>query len=490
MSINSQPSSVKADGTGLADWLAQSGAHSKVVDGVTQLVTSDYNDLLKTDPWLEQFAESGAVALVDALAADTAGNGSSDSSNSSTSSNGSAQDQTAAESAAGADGTGDQDTALTLALSSFLKSAAGQFTESITPPEYTATQDVINAALAADPTVQLLIDNGTLAVQTASENTSASLVDRLIAAGIAYTTSEANGTDNVIYYVDPAAIAALDSEDPLQVYVASGALKSNVLGNAGTEPDANGNSQDATGSAAQLPVTDVVKQDDSSQQGSGSSSDASQSSNGASVVSGEPAGNGSASVDSGTTSSDAAGSGNAPSPAPVVIPPVPQPDPVVITAPITEASSAVAWLEEFAKTASVDAKAIINSILTYVRDMAPGKTQTPEAIQRQQMNLHVALTGAINRLDGEFKHVWGGVLKLFHEHRDGVFSERYVYRQLQNAPMNPQQRAAFQNVVNMIKLTADPQGRKVGLKQFDKARTMQHGLTEQGRNKLLAFYNL
>jgi hypothetical protein len=386
MGINAKPSSIDAQGGGLALWLGNNNVPFTSTPTTLDptgfplyIEQADYDRLLKTDPWLEALLEAGIVTTATipdtVLEALTGGNGSSDSSNSSNSNSAGAQDQTGAGSAAGAEGTGE-------------------------------------------------------------------------------------------------------------------------VGNGGTEPAANGNSQDATGSGEQSPSTVVVKQNDSSPQGSGSSSDASQSSNGASVVTGDATGNGAASVVAGTTGSDAAGSADqpaptpAPSPAPVVIPPQPTPDPAVITDPVSETSTAVAWLEEFAKTASVDAKAIINSILTYVRDMAPGKSQTPEAMQRQQMNLHVALTGAINRLDGEFKHVWGGVLRLFHEHRDGVFSERYVYRQLQNAPMNPQQRAAFQNVVNMIKLTADPQGRKVGLRQFDKTRTMQHGLTEQGRNKLLAFYKL
>lgn len=240
-----------------------------------------------------------------------------------------------------------------------------------------------------------------------------------------------------------------------------------AAGNGGTEPDANGNSAIATGSDVPSDASGTSEQSGSSSQDSGSSSDAPSSSNSPSVT-----------------------GGDAPTPAPSPAPVVTPVEPAVNTQPVTETSSAVAWLEQFAQTASIDARAIINTILSYVRDMAPGKTQTPESMQRQQVNLNSALSGAINRLDGEFKAVWGGILRLAHEHRDGVFHDRYVYRQLQNAPMNPTQRAFFERTINMIKLTADPQSRKAGLKQFDKDRTMQHGMTEAGRNRLLSFYDL
>lgn len=347
MGINAQPSSVDAQGNGLAQWLGTvSVAFEQGADNVVTITKDAYQSLMATDPWLEQFAEKGVLALVDAL-----GNADSTSSNSSNSGSDSSQSQTGAGSDAGAGAAGD-------------------------------------------------------------------------------------------------------------------------AGNGGTAPDANGNSDNATGSGAQSDASGTSEQSGSSSQDSGSSSDVPSSPNSPSATGG-----------------DAPAPAPAPSPAPVVTPVTPV-EPVVNTQPVTETSSAVAWLEEFAKTASVDARAIINTILTYVREMAPGKSQTPESIQRQQVNLNSALSGAINRLDGEFKAVWGGILRLAHEHRDGVFHDRYVFRQLQNAPLNPTQRAFFERTMNMIKLTADPQGRKAGLKQFDKDRTMQHGMTEAGRNRLLSFYNL
>lgn len=368
------------------------------------------------------------------------------------------------------------------------------------------TKDDYTKLLSTDPWLEQFSENGILTLvdslktagvgnedsnsssaATDNPNTSAPLPDRLQAAGIAYTTSEADATGRVIYYISASALAAIPAEDPLLVYVASGQLQAddagNVVpavsadsgaaagtdvGNGGTAPDANMNSGDATDSVTQSDASDTSGQNGSSSQDSGSSSDAPQSSNSPSA-----------------TGDDAP----APSPVPVVTPVTPV-EPAVNTQPVTESSSAVAWLEEFAKTASVDAKAIVNAILTYVKEMAPGKSQTAETIQRQQVNLNSALSGAINRLDGEFKSVWGGILRLAHEHRDGVFHDRYIFRQLQNAPLNSTQRAFFERTMNMIKLTADPQGRKAGLKQFDKDRTMQHGMTEAGRNRLLAFYDL
>lgn len=458
MSINSQPSSIKADGTGLEDWLKSVAVQVVQQDGKTTITTDRYNVLLQTDPWLEQFAESGVLATVAELPAqDAPGNEGSDSSNSSNSSNGSEQGQTGAGSDAGAGGTGDPDQALTLALSSFLKSAQGQYVEAQTPPEYTATQAVIDAALAADPNVQKLLDNGTLAVAAPVVPAGQSNNDPVVPQSTVIPT-----TDTKV--VDAGNGAPTANAD-------TGAAAGTDVGNGGAAPAANGNSTDATNSGTPSGAPDAGKSADSSQ-GSGSSSDASQPSN-------TPSG--------GTPSSpDVSGNTPAPSPTPIVSP---QPSPV---APVTETSGAIAYLEKIAETASVDARAIINSIIQYMRAMAPGKSQTPENIQRQQMNLHAALTGAINRLEGDFKSVWGGILRAFHEHggEGQVFHERYVFRQLENVPLAKDQREAFTRIVNMISLTADPQGRKAGLKQFDKDRTMQYGMTEAGRNKLLSFYDL
>lgn len=371
MSINAQPSTIKADGTGLGDWLTAQKVTFEQDASTFRIEQADYSALLSSDPWLEALAESGVLKTDLAPAGDgEQGNAGSTSSNSSNSGSNSSQSQTDAGSDAGAGAAGDSGNA---------------------------------------------------------------------------GTSDANGAGT--------------GQD------ASGTSATGGEGNGGAAPDASGNSGSATGSGAQSDASGTSEQNGSSSQDSGSSSDASSSSN---------------------SSSATGGDAPAPSPTPAVTPV----DPAVITQPVTETSSAVAWLEEFAKTASVDAKAIINTILTYVREMAPGKSQTPESIQRQQVNLNSALSGAINRLDGEFKAVWGGILRLAHEHRDGVFHDRYVFRQLQNAPLNPTQRAFFERTMNMIKLTADPQGRKAGLKQFDKDRTMQHGMTEGGRNRLLSFYNL
>lgn len=352
------------------------------------------------------------------------------------------------------------------------------------------TKDDYARLMATDPWLEQFGENGVLTLvdslgngDSTSSNSSSSDSDSSQSQTAAGSDAGAGGAGDTGNAGTPDANGAGTAQDASgtsatgdvgnvvpAVNVDSGAAAGTDVGNGGTAPAANTNSGDATGSGAQSDASDVSEQNGSSSQDSGSSSDAPQSPNSPSATGGDtPA--------------------PVPSPAPVVTPVTPV-EPAVITQPVTEASSAVAWLEEFAKTASVDAKAIINTILTYVREMAPGKSQTPESMQRQQVNLNSALSGAINRLDGEFKAVWGGILRLAHEHRDGVFHDRYVYRQLQNAPMNPTQRAFFERTMNMIKLTADPQGRKAGLKQFDKDRTMQHGMTEAGRNRLLGFYNL
>lgn len=152
------------------------------------------------------------------------------------------------------------------------------------------------------------------------------------------------------------------------------------------------------------------------------------------------------------------------------------------------ASPSVAALREAGK--SLLAKTYVENLITYIEVMDPRKVNQLKEAVRQQTTLYNLLTGIVNRLTDDFHPVWGALLATFQEYKDGVLGERYVFRHMDQVPLAPNEVACMQNLLNLIRLTADPKSRALGLKQVDLQRTLQFALTEDGRNRIMAFYNV
>ena len=168
-------------------------------------------------------------------------------------------------------------------------------------------------------------------------------------------------------------------------------------------------------------------------------------------------------------------------------PATPEPTPVKPTAPTTaELTDA---LQNARKEATAFGTMVIDQILQYIDGMAPKKQQDEASISRWQVSLYRALCSAANKCEDDFYLVWGAILAAFHQHKDGVFHETAVFRGMQHIVLPPNDIKGFQRLLNLIKITANPVGRQAATKQVDFQRTLEFGLTEQGRMKLLNFYN-
>jgi hypothetical protein len=193
-----------------------------------------------------------------------------------------------------------------------------------------------------------------------------------------------------------------------------------------------------------------------------------------------------------TTTPDVGGSGTLTQTgaAPVVTPAAPvvaEPTPVKAAEPT--AGELVSALQLARKEATTAGTMIIDTIIGYMDNMAPKKLQEQSAIVRNQVQLYRVLTRAINTLGDDFFIVWKGILAAFHEHREGVFHESAVFRGMEHVNLSKDDQKAFQRILNLIKITADPKGRAAGVRLVDFNRTLEFGITEQGRQRLLNFYN-
>jgi hypothetical protein len=173
--------------------------------------------------------------------------------------------------------------------------------------------------------------------------------------------------------------------------------------------------------------------------------------------------------------------------APVMAPVTPDPIPAKPAEPT--ASELTDALANARKEATAFGTMVLDQIAAYIDGMAPKKQQDPNSISRWQVSLYRALCNAANKCDTDFYLIWGAILGAFHQHKDGVFHETAVFRGMEHVALPPNDQKGLQRLLNLIKITANPVGRQAACKQVDFARTLEFGVTEEGRQRLLGFYN-
>lgn len=132
----------------------------------------------------------------------------------------------------------------------------------------------------------------------------------------------------------------------------------------------------------------------------------------------------------------------------------------------------------------------MNQIAGYMENMDPKMHMDPKTGQRHQKLLYTVITNIINRLEGtDFQATWTQLLRLFRENKDGVFAERHVFRFFEYVDLDREQRAAFQRLLVLLVHTADIKSRELVLKQTDMSKVLQYGVTEEGRQRVLGYYN-
>lgn len=164
------------------------------------------------------------------------------------------------------------------------------------------------------------------------------------------------------------------------------------------------------------------------------------------------------------------------------------PTPVKPAAPVlAEIDALIAKAQEEASTYG---KMVLEQLKGYIDSMAPKKLLSTADTVRWQVQLYRVLSNTVNRLDDDFFLVWGTILKAFHSQKDGVFHESYVFRAMEHVTLSKEDQAAFQRLLNLVKLTASPQGRQAATRQVDFKKTLEFGVNEAGKQKLFNFYNV
>lgn len=171
-------------------------------------------------------------------------------------------------------------------------------------------------------------------------------------------------------------------------------------------------------------------------------------------------------------------------PTPVPAPVVEKPAPAPVAAPKPAPAQAQPQAAKFSPTVTM----AFSTIDEYIVAMAKQKPVTVEEGSRQQVKLFRAISTIINHSGDEFEAAFTTLLKLFEEHANGVFAETHLFRFFEVIQLQEADRKAFQRILNLIKLMGPVKSRQVARNQVDFARSLEFGFSEEGKQKVMAYF--
>lgn len=149
-----------------------------------------------------------------------------------------------------------------------------------------------------------------------------------------------------------------------------------------------------------------------------------------------------------------------------------------------------AKLKEAEKLNDVLTNELMLFMADYVLSMAPGVNIDLRAGAAKQKAFFKMLQKVIEKSTIDtFKTNWIIVLSYFWAYRrDKALGERYVNRFSEYWQNKDEDLTAYQRIVNLCLLSANPAERSKVLKQVDINKTLEIGFTEVGRNNVKTFY--
>lgn len=158
-------------------------------------------------------------------------------------------------------------------------------------------------------------------------------------------------------------------------------------------------------------------------------------------------------------------------------------------APVEAASNLSILKAKIAESGSDAAKKLVATLESYIGAMRPGLPVTAEKGNQQQQALWFAIRNTVeNSKPEDFRQLWFIILSYFHHHKNGALGPRHLFRFAESWNRSLEDLKGFQKILNIIRLTADPEERESGLKQVDIASNLQDGFTEEGRSRVVQYY--
>ena len=125
----------------------------------------------------------------------------------------------------------------------------------------------------------------------------------------------------------------------------------------------------------------------------------------------------------------------------------------------------------------------------YAKAMQPGLAVPPAQGAVQQVKLFRVMERMFNRLTPEdFQVAMPKVLAWFNDNLDGVTSDAYLFRFSAEWTATANDYQAFVRLAKLLQLTADPKSNNTILPNMNFDYYLEYGLTDAGRERILAYY--
>ena len=132
---------------------------------------------------------------------------------------------------------------------------------------------------------------------------------------------------------------------------------------------------------------------------------------------------------------------------------------------------------------------LINAIETYIIVMDPRDRISDDDGARQQYKFWKTISNIAENISGdEFRKCWNILLAYFNQYKNDVFHDRFIFRFSEFWQWSEYELNGYHRILNIIKLTADPDTRDLGLKQVSLDRSLTDGFTDLARQKIINFY--
>lgn len=168
---------------------------------------------------------------------------------------------------------------------------------------------------------------------------------------------------------------------------------------------------------------------------------------------------------------------------PINIPPPPPEDPYIKI------------FEEIINRASVNATDLLSSTIKfmeeYVVKMAPGVNNHGIPAADYQLQFFRILKAAIDKTPiEEFNKTWNIVLAFFWRYKEGALSPYHVNRFAENWNNGDRNLIAYQRIVNLCLISADPAERSKVNRRVNVPKTVESGFTPAGMQNILQYYKV
>ena len=139
---------------------------------------------------------------------------------------------------------------------------------------------------------------------------------------------------------------------------------------------------------------------------------------------------------------------------------------------------------------SSSARSAISVFEDFAKKFAKRKDLGEDMTVRLQTGLFGAIISTLNQNDQDFAKTWAKLLKIVKDNRDQAFHETVVFRYKAHSQMTGDRYTAYERLLTFMMLTSDPKDRPLVSRQFSFDKVAKYEVTEVGRQRLTAFYNL